>query len=372
MSSQTPKPSLPDLFGVYIHWPYCLSKCPYCDFASVAGACKDEAALAARYRDELKNLPRRTITSVFFGGGTPSLMSVDLVRALLEQMAPRLAPDVEITMEANPDAIDAQKMRELKALGVNRLSLGVQSLVADDLKRLGRRHSVQTALKRIEQAQRVFPRVNMDLIYARPGQTAAAWADELRRAIQMGLTHYALYQLTIEENTPFGRQGVCPADDETAREMYVMTDKMMSNAGVPAYEVSNYARAGYECRHNRTYWLGADYAGVGPAACGRLGLKATQNPDSVAEWLCGKTLVTRLTSAERETEKILMGLRLRQGGYPADELNPAGVARAVRNRWARLRQNRVYPTLEGTLMLNQLVLTVLPPEDPARRTKRRG
>lgn len=365
MSSQPSDPLFSRLFGVYIHWPYCLSKCPYCDFASTAGARVDEDVLARRYLRELEELPRRRITSVFFGGGTPSLMSVGLVRALVERMAPDFAPDVEITMEANPDAIDLPKMRALRDIGVNRLSLGVQALDDAALKRLGRRHSAATAMRQADNALRTFGRVNLDLIYARRGQTLPAWEDELNRALALGAPHYALYQLTIEPDTPFGRRGVQAASDAVARDMYLMTDAAMARAGRPAYEVSNYAACGDECRHNMTYWLGADYAGIGPAACGRIGWRATQNPAGVSDWLAGRSEQAPLTKTERATEKILMGLRLRRHGYPARGLNPAGVDRAVRNRWLTLRRGRAYPTAAGILMLNRLILEVLP--DPVPR-----
>ncbi|MDD3669285.1 MAG: radical SAM family heme chaperone HemW [Alphaproteobacteria bacterium] len=365
MSSQPSDPPVSEMFGVYIHWPYCLSKCPYCDFASTAGARVDEGILAKRYVQELAELPRRRITSVFFGGGTPSLMSAGLVGALLERLAPDCAPDVEITMEANPDAIGLPKMRALRDAGVNRLSLGVQALDDAALKRLGRRHSAATAMRQAENALRTFGRVNLDLIYARPGQTPAEWEAELKRALALEAPHYALYQLTIEEGTPFGRRGVRPAPDEVARDLYLMTDEIMAGAGLPAYEVSNYAAPGGACRHNMTYWLGADYAGVGPAACGRLGLLATQNPAGVSDWLAGVSEKTPLMPAERDMEKILMGLRLRRAGYPAAGLNPAGVDRAVRNRWLTLHRHRAYPTAEGILMLNRLILEVLP-DSPAR------
>lgn len=358
------KSSASGLFGIYIHWPYCLSKCPYCDFASCPGGLSDEEVLWPGYQRDILGLPQgREITSVFFGGGTPSLMSPAFCGRLLEALAARfpLAPDVEITMEANPDAIDFDKMRAFKAAGVNRLSLGVQSLLPEGLAFLGRRHTVQTALQRIGEAHRVFDRINMDLIYARPNQTPEEWQWELEQALDLGLSHYSLYQLTIEPDTPFGRRGVPEAEPALAAALYRQTDAMMQEAGVPAYEVSNYAVVGEECRHNLTYWRGDDYAGIGPAAHGRLGLTATVNPPTVEAWLNTPTTCETLTRAERQTERLMMGLRLRQEGISPDLAYAPHIEKACASGWLEKRQNRLIPTLEGTLMLNQLTLLLMAP-----------
>ncbi len=355
------------LFGIYIHWPYCLSKCPYCDFASTVCHQIDETVLLATYQRDLIVFKEKTenpipVTSIFFGGGTPSLMSVSMCESLLETIQKNfvISSTVEITMEANPDAVNRKKMNDLKELGVNRLSIGVQSLNEKDLQFLGRRHTVKRALDCIEDASYIFSSVNMDLIYARPRQKAADWELELTQAVDLKLPHYSLYQLTIEENTPFGRQQIESADEETATELYRLTDSIMNDAGIVAYEVSNYARSGFECIHNLTYWRGGDYIGIGAAAQGRIGLWETINPRSVAEWIKNGPECNLLTSNERNEERIIMGLRLRQEGFPSHLLDANGVQKAITYGWGRIRENRFYPTDEGILLLNQLILLVTP------------
>lgn len=354
-------------FGLYIHWPYCLSKCPYCDFFSRSSSPLDESVLLAGYKRDLADsaaLPHTSdcMTSIYFGGGTPSLMSPDLMADLFTAIRQHftVAPDAQITLEANPDAIDAAKMADFAALGVNRLSVGVQSLTPQGLRFLGRKHTVAKALQQLEQASRFFPFLNMDLIYARPDQTLKDWRLELKQALSLGLKHYSLYQLTIEPGTVFYKQAVQTPDDETARAFYELTDELTEAVGVPGYEVSNYAAAGAESRHNLIYWTGSDYIGIGPAAHGRIGLTATQNPANVAKWLASPMEKTTLTPAERFTERVLMGLRLRHHPFPVQGLNPAGVNRAVQNGWVTRTNDFITPTREGILMLNTLILTVLP------------
>ncbi len=354
-----------NLFGMYIHWPYCLSKCPYCDFFSRADKALDADALLKAYIRDLTffqpSAPVKPLTSLFFGGGTPSLMTPPFFEKLMHEIQKRysFAPDIEITLEANPDAIDADKMRFFKSMGVNRLSLGVQSLNNADLAFLGRRHTAETALQRLEEAIGIFPQINMDLIYARPNQTPADWEAELLRALQLKLPHYSLYQLTIEENTVFGKRGVETADEDMAAALYQLTDDIMNAAGKPGYEVSNYAAPANECRHNLTYWTGGDYIGIGPAAHGRIGLTATENPASVPLWCQNDPIVTPLTPQERQEENILMGLRLRTRDFPTELLNPRGVEKAFQAGWLERRPgNTVRPTTAGTLLLNQLILTV--------------
>ncbi len=353
------------LFGIYIHWPYCLSKCPYCDFASTVCSQIDEWILFDGYKRDLlffkeKMNNRPTITSIFFGGGTPSLMSTSLCESLLRLIQDEffVALDVEISMEANPDAISLDKMKELKSLGVNRLSVGVQALNESDLHFLGRRHTLKRALSCIEEASSVFSSVNMDLIYARPEQTLDAWERELTTALSFSLPHYSLYQLTIEENTPFGRQNQPIPDEETAVALYRLTETVMKTADVPSYEVSNYARSGFECRHNLTYWRGCDYMGIGPAAQGRIDLYETINPRTVSSWLQSNPTCNLLTQAEREEERIIMGLRLKNEGFPCSRLNPTGIEKALSYGWGTVCDNLFYPTAEGILLLNQLVLLV--------------
>ena len=349
--------------SLYIHWPYCLSKCPYCDFASRVCSAPDEEALWHGYERDLKQwLDGRPVSTIFFGGGTPSLMGIPLVERILNYVAQKveILPNCEITMEANPDAITAEKMKALKGLGINRLSLGVQALDEETLRFLGRRHTVQTALQRIEEALGIFQRVNADLIYARPGQTPDMWQTELKHAIGLGLKHYSLYQLTVEERTVFGRTGVQPADEETAVVLYRLTDEIMAAAGCPAYEVSNYAAPGEECRHNLAYWTGADYVGIGPAAHGRLGLTATANPPTVAAWLKNGACVERLTSAQKQTERLLMGLRLRQAWFPVTGLNSV-VIRQLTEKGLLVRSDAgIRPTLAGTLLLDRVVMALMP------------
>lgn len=356
------------LFGLYLHWPYCLSKCPYCDFFSHPCSAPNEEILIAGYLRDLKQIVdltnNRTLTSIFFGGGTPSLMSPTFLEKIINAITTtfHLSEDIEITMEANPDAITQDKMKSFADLGVNRLSIGVQALNDMDLHFLGRRHSVKTAIERIEQAQSIFPRINIDLIYARPNQTLKAWETELKSALSLGLSHYSLYQLTIEENTVFGQKDISPADEETAEQLYRLTDNIMINAGIPSYEVSNYAKCGEESRHNLTYWTGGDYIGIGPAAHGRIGLIATESPKSVDTWLKQGITSENLTPTERFEEQVLMGLRLTQTPFPIQGLSKEGIQKALHLGWIKLSDNKatITPTLAGTLMLNELIVMVLP------------
>ena len=348
--------------SLYIHWPYCLSKCPYCDFASTASSSVDEERLWTGYQRDLDRfLDNRSLSTVFLGGGTPSLMSPAFVEKIFSyiQKKTSFSDNIEITIEANPDAIDLKKMKDFHSLGINRLSLGVQSLTPQNLLFLGRRHTVQTALNRIKEAQSVFDRVNMDLIYALPHQSATDWERELKQALSIGLTHYSLYQLTIEDNTVFGKKGVTPASDDLATDLYCLTDEIMVVAGIPSYEVSNYAAPGQECRHNLAYWLGYDYIGIGPAAHGRIGLTATQNPRTVSGWLEKGTRVETLTPQERKTEKLLMGLRLRQHWFPTDDLNQKNISKLVNRGLLEQSGQGIRPTLNGVLVLDQIVLDLM-------------
>ena len=356
------------LFGLYLHWPYCLSKCPYCDFFSHPCQAPNEDILLAGYLRDLKQMANlttnRRLTSIFFGGGTPSLMSPAFMEKIMHSITTifTLSDDIEITLEANPDAITKEKMTAFKNLGINRLSIGVQALNDTDLKFLGRRHSVQTALNQIEEAKNIFPRLNMDLIYARPNQTIKAWETELQIALSLGLSHYSLYQLTIEENTVFGQKNISPADEKTAEHLYRLTDSIMNEAGIPSYEVSNYARRGEESRHNLTYWMGGDYIGIGPAAHGRLGLMATESEHSVDKWLKQGIMSDRLTPDEKFEEQVLMGLRLTHTPFPIKGLSPKGIQKARQLGWITLSDDdsTITPTLNGTLMLNELIIMVLP------------
>ena len=349
--------------SLYIHWPYCLSKCPYCDFFSQVCSQIDEALLWNGYkRDVRKWLSNRPIGTIFFGGGTPSLMSVSFMDKLLNEISKRttFSQNCEITLEANPDAIDKKKMKAFRNLGVNRLSLGVQSLNDSDLHFLGRRHSVETALKRIVEAQSIFDRINIDLIYARPNQSPQSWEQELKQALALNLSHYSLYQLTIEENTLFGKKGIPSASEENAVFLYQLTDQIMTNADTPAYEVSNYAKPGQECRHNLAYWLGQDYIGIGPAAHGRIGLLATQNPRSIADWLQKGTSTETLTPKQKTIERLLMGLRLRYHWFPVEGLDDNVLQKLSAKGFIERTIWGIRPTLEGTLLLDSVIAALIP------------
>ncbi len=270
--------------AIYIHWPFCQAKCPYCDFNSYArdragAGALNERDWRAAYGRELEHyarlLPQRRVRSVFFGGGTPSLMEAETVGFVLDKIARLwgIGADVEVTLEANPGSSEAGKFAGFRAAGVNRLSLGVQALREEDLRFLGRVHSVGEALQALDLARKTFPRFSFDLIYARRGQTLAAWERELREALALAGDHLSLYQLTIEPNTAFhtraARGEALTAEEIPSVEMYELTQGLMSQAGLPAYEISNHARAGQECRHNLTYWRYGDYLGIGPGAHGR-------------------------------------------------------------------------------------------------------
>ncbi len=316
--------------ALYIHWPFCLKKCPYCDFNSHVRDGVDhglwERALIADMRHEHGLADTGPLTSIFFGGGTPSLMPPALVSALLEE-AEKLwgfGSDIEITLEANPSSVEADGFGGIAAAGVNRVSLGLQSLDDATLQFLGRLHSVEESLAALAIAQACFDRVSFDLIYARPGQTEAQWRDELARAIGFGTTHLSLYQLTIEPGTRFAtdvRRGVfAPLDDDPAADLFAMTQEMMAAAGLPAYEVSNHAASGEESRHNLTYWRYADYIGIGPGAHGRRGGFATNRHKKPENWLHaiaeqghGLSEERPLDTKEAASEALMMGLRLREG-----------------------------------------------------------
>jgi oxygen-independent coproporphyrinogen-3 oxidase len=326
-------------FGVYIHWPFCLSKCPYCDFNShVRHAAIDEdrygRAFAAEIAATAARVPGRTVATVFFGGGTPSLMRPATVGAVLDALARhwRVAPDAEVTLEANPTSVEATRFRGYRTAGVNRVSLGVQALDDRALAALGRTHSAREALDAVAIARAAFARYSFDLIYARPQQTPAEWAAELAHAIGEAGEHLSLYQLTIEAETPFaalhaaGKLAI--PDDDTARALYDTTQEVCAAHGLPAYEISNHARPGAECRHNLVYWRAQEYAGIGPGAHGRLDIggerRATATEKRPESWLMrveasGHGLVTDdvLTREEMADEFLLMGLRLAEGIDPA-------------------------------------------------------
>jgi len=325
-------------FGVYVHWPFCLSKCPYCDFNShVRHTEIDEERFARAFAREIATTAARTgkreVTSIFLGGGTPSLMKPQTVGAVLDAIAQHWSVDsgVEVTLEANPTSVEATRFAGYRAAGVNRVSLGVQALDDASLKSLGRLHSAQEALDAVAIARRAFDRYSFDLIYARPNQSAEAWTKELKLAISEAAEHLSLYQLTIEEGTPFfglHRAGKLKTPDEDlARELYDVTQDVCAAHGLPSYEISNHARVGAECRHNLVYWRGQEYAGVGPGAHGRLdigGIRHAIATDKRPEaWLTrveedGHGIISEdlLDSEQRADEFLLMGLRLAEGIDP--------------------------------------------------------
>jgi putative oxygen-independent coproporphyrinogen III oxidase len=325
-------------FGVYVHWPFCLSKCPYCDFNShVRHAAIDEERFARALAREIEITAARSgardVSSIFLGGGTPSLMRPETVGAVLDAVGKhwRVAADVEVTLEANPTSVEATRFAGYRTAGVNRVSLGVQALSDAALKDLGRLHSVREALDAVAIARKSFERYSFDLIYARTDQTPQAWAGELALAIKEAAEHLSLYQLTIEEGTPFfglhAAGKLKKPDEATARALYDVTQDVCGRHGLPAYEISNHARKGAECRHNLIYWRGEEYAGIGPGAHGRLDVAgrrhATATEKRPESWLMrveanGHGVVTDdvLNGVERADEFLLMGLRLTEGIDP--------------------------------------------------------
>jgi oxygen-independent coproporphyrinogen-3 oxidase len=325
-------------FGVYIHWPFCLSKCPYCDFNShVRHTPIDEERYVRAFAREIETTaartPGREVTSIFLGGGTPSLMKPQTVGGILDAIGKywRIAPGVEVTLEANPTSVEATRFHGYRAAGVNRVSLGVQALDDASLKALGRLHTAREALDAVAIARGAFDRYSFDLIYARPDQTPQMWADELKLAISEAAEHLSLYQLTIEEGTPFfglhAAGKLKTPDEPTARALYDVTQDVCAQLGLPAYEISNHARPGAECKHNLVYWRGQEYAGIGPGAHARLdidgfrhALATERRPEA---WLMrveanghGVTTDDLLNSEERADEFLLMGLRLAEGIDP--------------------------------------------------------
>lgn len=396
-------PALADIprrgFGLYIHWPFCVSKCPYCDFNSHVRERVDAARWQTAYLREMAQYAEAgvgqgaTISSVFFGGGTPSLMPPETTAAILEAARQhwRFSDDVEITLEANPNSAEAGKFAAFAQAGINRLSIGVQSFDPHVLKFLGRAHDAAEARRAIESAQKAVPRYSFDLIYARPGQTAAQWRQELCAALQLAGDHLSLYTLTIEPNTGFagavarGALQPMPSDDQAA--LYDLTQEILDEAGLPAYEISNHARpssegeAGGESRHNLVYWRSGEYLGLGPGAHGRIlkrgAWQATQTRRKPEAWLeqveaegHGRESETPVTAPERAEEALMMGLRLTEGVYAVNFRAATGIDLDVfvpRERSAPLesagllyRDNlRIVATREGRAVLDGLLARLL-------------
>ncbi|MCB2120446.1 MAG: coproporphyrinogen III oxidase [Rhodobacteraceae bacterium] len=376
-------------FGLYVHWPFCASKCPYCDFNSHVAARIDQRRWQAAYLAEIDRVAAltgpRVLNTVFFGGGTPSLMEPEVVAAILERARSRWTPanDIEVTLEANPGSVEAGRFRGYADAGVNRVSMGIQALNDADLKRLGRLHSAAEARAAFDIARAAFARVSFDLIYARQHQTRAEWRSELKTALGMAIDHLSLYQLTIEDGTAFGARQAAGGlrglpEDDLAADMYLETQEVCAEAGMPAYEVSNHAAPGSESRHNLIYWRCGDYAGIGPGAHGRLTLagrrRATETFRAPGDWLSrverdgsGESAPETIERPEQATEYLMMALRLAEGldlrryatiaGSPPDsrkirELSEMGLL--------RIKDDRLQATDGGRAVLNSVIRELMP------------
>lgn len=382
-----------DPFGVYVHWPFCASKCPYCDFNShvrenIAQSAWREA-LCREVDHYAALMPERKVTSIFFGGGTPSLMEPKTVETVIERIRKSwgyASNHVEITLEANPTSIEADKFTAFRMAGVNRVSIGVQSLRDDELRFLGRQHSASEARKAIQIARDTFDRYSIDLIYARPKQTLEAWREELAEAIDEANGHISLYQLTIERGTPFFTQYQRGAfqlpQPDLAADLYEMTDEMLSAANMPCYEVSNYATVGQESAHNLTYWQYGDYVGIGPGAHGRITLddgekfatRAHRAPEKYLELVSdnghGAHPHELLSRHDRGVEALMMGLRLPRGMTLGkieaetgkswqDLIAPEKVEAMIGEGYLIREEDRIKPTKEGLQRLNALLSYLL-------------
>ena len=374
------EPGSASSLALYIHWPFCVSKCPYCDFNSHVRAAVDQdawrAALLADLAFEAARTPGRRLGSIFFGGGTPSLMPPATVAALIEAAARhwRFAADVEITLEANPSSVEASRFADLAAAGVNRVSLGLQSLDDSRLLFLGRAHDVAEGLMALGTAQSVFGRVSFDLIYALPGQSEADWRRELEQALGFGTGHVSLYQLTIEPGTRFAalaaKGELPPPDPDRGAALYEATQALTEAAGLPAYEISNHARPGEESRHNLAYWRYQSYAGIGPGAHGRRGGVATSRHRKPENWLAaiardGHGIAEELSIGrrERDAEALLMGLRLREGvdlsRLGPDAVDQAAVARLAQQGLVAREADRLRATPAGMLLLDSILAEIV-------------
>ena len=371
-------------FGLYVHWPFCAAKCPYCDFNSHVTAHVDQTRWAAALTHEIARLaaemPDRHLGSIFFGGGTPSLMQPETVDAVIReaQAGWGFTNDIEISLEANPTSVEKGRFRGFAEAGVNRLSMGIQALNDPDLARLGRLHSVAEARAAFDVARTVFDRVSFDLIYARQGQDRAAWQAELREALDMALDHLSLYQLTIEPGTAFGSRAAVGKlrdlpDDDLSADMYFDTQEICEAAGMGCYEISNHARAGSESRHNLVYWRQGDWAAVGPGAHGRLTLPrgriATEAHRMPGAWLAaveakgtGESLREFIPQDEQATEYLLMALRLTEGldearyaALAGHGFDPAAVASLRDLGMIRRQDGRIHATAEGRPVLNAIL-----------------
>ncbi|MEO1556567.1 MAG: radical SAM family heme chaperone HemW [Pseudomonadota bacterium] len=373
----------PHGFGIYVHWPFCAAKCPYCDFNSHVSAAIDHDAWERAYIEEIDRLsaetPDRIVTSVFFGGGTPSLMEPRVTSRVLDQIARRwrTSNDIEVTLEANPTSVEAARFKDFKTAGVNRVSMGIQALNNADLQKLGRLHTADEALAAFDIARARFDRVSFDLIYARQDQTLSDWEKELQRALSYAVDHLSLYQLTVEQGTAFGdrfnagKLRGLPTDD-TSADMYELTQDICAAHGMPSYEVSNHARDGAQSRHNLIYWRMQDYVGIGPGAHGRLTLDgiryATETPRAPALWLGGHRELPRqvLRREEQADEMLMMGLRLKEGvshdryaELAGHRLQPEVLADLVNDGFLIQSEDRIIVTDQGFIVLNAILERLL-------------
>jgi putative oxygen-independent coproporphyrinogen III oxidase len=374
-------------FGLYVHWPFCQAKCPYCDFNSHVVSQIDQSSWVTAYQAELRRmgelLPDRLLNSIFFGGGTPSLMHPDTVAAVIEAARDNwtFANDIEISLEANPGSVEAGRFAGYRDAGVNRISMGIQALNDEDLRRLGRIHSVEEARKAFDVARNCFDRVSFDLIYARQGQTLSAWKAELSEALSMAIDHLSLYQLTIEDGTAFGDRYArgklrdLPTDDNAA-DMYLATQEICELHGLPGYEISNHARPGAESRHNLIYWRYGDYVGIGPGAHGRITLNgtrfATEAPRAPGAWLSaveqgnGLLPFDPLDSEDQVDEHMMMGLRLFEGvdldrhsALAQKPPSPSKIQELCNLGMLDLDGSRLRATSQGRAVLNAVLREIL-------------
>lgn len=364
--------------SIYLHWPFCQQKCPYCDFNSYAKEDIDTEiwlnAYISAIDESLSHTGKRNITSIYFGGGTPSLMPPMMVEKILEAISliHEIPPHVEITLEANPTSFEASRFFNFKSAGINRLSIGVQSFDDKTLKFLGRWHNAHDAITTLNFAQKYFDRFSFDLIYARPEQSLSDWEDELTKALKLAKGHLSLYQLTIEPATPFGRQKQTSLDDDRAALMYLRTMEIMEAKGLAAYEVSNFASSGQESRHNLNYWQGGDWIGIGAGAHGRFFKKsqriATQDALYPQGWLKkveqyghGRQSLSEIPLAEQKTEVIMTGLRTKWG-FPISLLSDAQRQKLEPLKEEGLiteEQGQIKASYQGWLLLNSLIAHIL-------------
>ncbi len=374
-------------FGLYVHWPFCEAKCPYCDFNSHISRNIDQKQWLTSYLSELKRsaseTPDRVLNTIFFGGGTPSLMNPETVSAIIDEARALWHPanDIEITLEANPGSVETGRFAAYRDAGVNRISMGIQALNNEDLRRLGRIHTVEEARAAFDIARKCFDRVSFDLIYARQHQTLEDWRSELNEALAMTVDHLSLYQLTIEDGTAFGDRYAAgklrglPKDDNAA-DMYLATQEICEAHGMPAYEVSNHAHLGAESQHNLIYWRYGDYVGIGPGAHGRItqqGRKyATETHLSPNTWLnavangSGEKKRSDLSSEDQANEYLMMGLRISEGldidryeNLSGAQLPPVKVAELIEFGMVTLSNGKLQPTKDGRAVLNAVIRELL-------------